>query len=410
MQSLFRTLLILSFSLLPLTANAHFQNFLARIIYLTEDAGGTWVYARVPMASLLLEPDWQQGENSPAPPYTRLNTEQRPMLDLPALNGDKQLLKNRAVSYLQIHLEQTGSPRIELESARIEPIAQRSPFGYLPAIEQTLQPGWSLPASTLLLEEAVIDLKLRVPDTRLQQIRRITSASTEWPVIRDQSINILTTPTGKLTSNGPLDISFAAPPGIGERLVTQFASGVHHVLIGLDHLLFLCVLVFGAKQWRRVIHNSLIFTAGHSLTLGAVALGWLALPPLSVPLIETLIALSIVYGFLRLLLTPDRHALPLWQVGMIGLLHGLGFANVLEHATGLKVSELLVHWAGFNLGIEAGQILVFVTLAIALWASTQFNYLNRTQLTKAIIYPSLALALFWTVERGLGWVETIGAT
>ncbi|MBV1790174.1 HupE/UreJ family protein [Marinobacterium sp. D7] len=409
MKLVYRALLILGICLFPLSAEAHFQNFLARIIYLTEASGDTLIYARIPLASLLLEQDWQQGMNSDLPPYTRADAEQRPVLNLAALAADDALLRRQASHYLQITLNSGGSVEVRLEAARIQPIASRSPFGYLPSIAQALTEPLQLPETSLLLEQAVIDLKLRLPNVAPGQIKRIATPEEEWPPIRNRSINIVTTPSDKITSTGPLDLLLSTPPSLLSILSGQIESGIHHVLLGIDHLLFMCVLVIGAATWRRVIHNSLMFTLGHSLTLGLVAFGWLSLPTLSIPLIETLIALSILYGFACLLIRPAGHGLPLWQVGLIGLLHGLGFANVLEQATGFSVSQLTLHWLGFNLGIEAGQLLVFTLLASALLAIKRWRLLTPQQLTTALALPALTLAAFWTLERGWQWIETLNS-
>lgn len=407
MKLVYRTLLILGLTLFPLSVQAHFQNFLARIIYLTEESGDTLIYARIPLASLLLKQDWQQGTNSDLPPYIRANEEQRPVLNLAALAADDALLRQQASRYLQIALNSGGSVDVQLEAARIQPISSRSPFGYLPAIAQALNKPMQLPEASILLEQAIIDLKLRLPGIALAQIKQIATPADEWPRIRNRSINIITTPGGKVSSTGPLELVLATPSSHLTILSGQLESGFHHVLLGIDHLLFMCVLVIGARHWRRVIHNSLMFTLGHSLTLGLVAFGWLSLPTLSVPLIEMLIALSILYGFVCLLMRPAGHGLPLWQVGLIGLLHGLGFANVLEQATGFSASQLTLHWLGFNLGIEAGQLLVFTLLAVILSVLKSRRLLSPKRLTALVALPSLTLAAIWTLERGRVLLETL---
>ncbi|GGB78939.1 hypothetical protein GCM10011352_00700 [Marinobacterium zhoushanense] len=407
MNLVYRMVLILGITLFPLSAQAHFQNFLARIIYLTEESGDTLIYARIPLASLLLEQDWQPGAGSDLPPYTRANDKQQPVLALETLAANDALLRQHANRYLQIGLYSGNAVDTQLEAARIQPISSRSPFGYLPSIAQALTQSLQLPASTMLLEEAVIDLKLRLPDVAPGQIRQIATPTDEWPTIRNRSINIVTTPSGKISSTGPLELVLAVPPSHLAILSSQLESGIHHVLLGIDHLLFMCVLVIGARHWRRVIHNSLMFTLGHSLTLGLVAFGFINLPSLGVPLIEVLIALSILYGFGRLLMRPGGHGLPLWQVGLIGLLHGLGFANVLEQATGFSASQLTLHWLGFNLGIEIGQILVFTLLACVLSAIQRRGLLSPKGLTVLVAFPSLTLSALWTVQRSWEWIDTL---
>ncbi|KEA65641.1 Membrane protein [Marinobacterium lacunae] len=406
MRELKHCLLVMLLVLPALTVEAHFQNFLARIVYLADQGDDTLIYARIPLASLLIEHDWKPQADDTQPPYTRQNDNDRPVLDLAALARDDSLLRHKAAAYFSFQMDnQQLMPAVE--ALRIQPIATRSPFGHLATIKQTLTLPLELPSNPLLLEEAIIDLKLRISNVATAQISQIASPSNEWPTIRDQAINILTLPGDTFTSSGALALTLSSPPGILSQLSNQITSGVRHVLIGIDHLLFMCVLVLGAGSWKRIVHNSLMFTAGHSITLGLVALGLLIIPPTNVPLIETLIALSIFYGFCRVLMQPDKPSLPLWQIGGIGLLHGLGFANVLEKATGTGAGELIVHWLGFNLGIEAGQIVVFATLTLLLAAVRRIGRLTPRQITGTVAVPSLIMATYWTLERGWMWVSTL---
>lgn len=400
-------MLLLLASLQPLPAQAHFQNFLARMLYLQEDGDDSLIYLRLPLASLLLPADWEQDTPLLSSRYTRADPDGRPRLDLVALQQQPEQLKIAAARYLQLRSQTEAPLPRQVEALRIQRLEQRTPFGYLPTIERALTAPLQLPARAPLLEEAIIDIKLRLPDVQPQAIRYLASPADEWPLIRTRSVNILTLPQGRYTSAGPLELTLHSPPSPLQTLGQQLRSGVHHVLIGLDHLLFMAVLVLGASGWRTVLHNSLMFTAGHSITLGLIALGWLSLPRLSVPLIETLIALSVLYGCLRLLAASTR-ALPLWQVAGIGLLHGVGFANVMHNATGLPVQQLLLNWAGFNLGIELGQMVVFGALGMLLLLVQKSGRLDPRQATLALIWPGLAVAGFWTLERGLTWFNSLG--
>lgn len=401
-------LLLLLTTLLPLPAQAHFQNFLARMLYLQEDGRDSLIYLRLPLASLLLPADWEQDTPLSASPYTRADPDGRPRLDLMALQQQPERLKQAASDYLQLE-SATGKPLPrQVEALHIQRLDQRTPFGYLPAIARALNAPLQLPKQAPLLEEAIIDIKLRLPGTRPQDIRSLASPADEWALIRSRSVNILTLPQGRYTSAGRLQLRLHNPPSLLQTLNQQLRSGVHHVLIGLDHLLFMAVLVLGASGWRSVVHNSLMFTAGHSITLGLVALGGLSLPRISLPLIELLIALSVLYGCVRLLATSRRPALPLWQVAGMGLLHGLGFANVMHNATGLPVQQLLLTWAGFNLGIELGQMVVFLTLGMLLFLLRKSGRLNQRQAIHALSWPGLAMAVVWSLERGLEWMHGLG--
>lgn len=144
-----------------------------------------------------------------------------------------------------------------------------------------------------------------------------------------------------------------------------FALGVEHVLSGLDHVLLLLALFWQAwtgrarTTARALLGTATAFTIGHSLTLALTLLSVLRVPPL---VAEACIAWSLVLAALD---GPraDRARVPL--AAAFGLVHGLGFAGALS-GTALPASARWTALAAFNLGIEAGQGLLFVAfLALA---------------------------------------------
>jgi hypothetical protein len=155
-------------------------------------------------------------------------------------------------------------------------------------------------------------------------------------------------------------VATRAPAGRGAA--SYLALGVEHILGGLDHLLFvvgLCALV-GARAGR-LAATVTAFTAGHSLTLAAVALG--ALRPAQAP-IEILIAVTLLF-LGRGLATPARgEGIGPRLAFVFGLVHGAGFAGALADV-GLPPADAVLALALFNLGVEVGQLLV-VALVLAL--------------------------------------------
>lgn len=135
--------------------------------------------------------------------------------------------------------------------------------------------------------------------------------------------------------------------------------GIYHILVGYDHLLFLGSLVWIAGTLRRVLVTVTGFTAAHSLTLGLAAFDVVRLP--IIPL-EASIALSIV--FLANELVKGRRDNLTWRrpvavSTVFGLLHGFGFAAALGEI-GLPSDEMVLSLMLFNLGVEAGQLLVLL--------------------------------------------------
>jgi len=156
-------------------------------------------------------------------------------------------------------------------------------------------------------------------------------------------------------------------PSRWQVFVDAIELGVRHILSGLDHLVFLAVVLFGAVGWRQVLVVLTTFTVGHAITLIVGSMGWLVLPDV---LVESAIALTIVVmaaleGWLR---RRGRVLALRWRLLLVlgcALIHGLGFAAAVREL-GLAGSRLWPTVAGFNVGIEAGQVLVALPVMGAL--------------------------------------------
>lgn len=132
--------------------------------------------------------------------------------------------------------------------------------------------------------------------------------------------------------------------------------GIHHIVTGWDHLLFLAALALGAVKLRDFFKLIAIFTAAHSLTVTLSALDWVRLPPWFV---EPVIALSIVFIAVENLVAPRRAGTRARDVVAFafGLVHGLGFAGGLNEALGgTGGSALAAAVLAFCLGVELGHL------------------------------------------------------
>ncbi len=160
---------------------------------------------------------------------------------------------------------------------------------------------------------------------------------------------------GRVSLNpGPLEV-------FGRFLVLGF----EHVLDGTDHLLFVLALVIPLLVIRPLIVVVTAFTLAHSLTLGAAMLGMVPTGLWFPPLVELLIAASIFYMALENLLQPSVRRR--WLVAFaFGLVHGFGFSFALGETLERAGDQLFFSLLGFNLGIEAGQILVLLIAVPAL--------------------------------------------
>lgn len=188
-------------------------------------------------------------------------------------------------------------------------------------------------------------------------------------------------------------------------------EGIWHIWIGYDHILFLislllpAVLFWKAGRWHpqasfrlvlwEVLKIVTAFTLAHSITLSLAVLGFLSLPT---HWVESAIALSVIVAALHNLHPIIQNRL--WVMTFIfGLVHGLGFASVLIDL-GLPGKSLALALAGFNLGVEVGQVMIvglFIPLAFLVrhaWFYQRF-ILNVGSVMIAFV------ALIWLIERSM---------
>ncbi|HLP40707.1 MAG TPA: HupE/UreJ family protein [Fibrobacteria bacterium] len=198
-----------------------------------------------------------------------------------------------------------------------------------------------------------------------------------------------------------LEADSARPTDAGgdENVFVRFLRlGFLHILPhGQDHILFVLGLFFFSTALRPLLIQVTAFTIAHSITLGLALVGVVSLPA---KIVEPLIALSIAVVALENIffrrLKPSR-----WIVVFgFGLIHGMGFAGVLQ-GLGLPEGQFLSTLVGFNLGVEAGQIAVIsLAFAATFWAR------HRPWYFRFVVVPvSAAIALvglYWTVQRVTG--------
>ena len=148
--------------------------------------------------------------------------------------------------------------------------------------------------------------------------------------------------------------------------------GFRHILDGTDHLLFIACLVIPFRRLRPLIVIATGFTVAHSITLTAAAFGLAPDGLWFPPLVETLIATSIVYMALENIV--GANAMRRWIIAFVfGLVHGFGFAFALRESLQFAGSHLVTALLAFNVGVELGQVAVLLVLVPAL--KLLFRYL-----------------------------------
>ena len=176
---------------------------------------------------------------------------------------------------------------------------------------------------------------------------------------------------------------------------TFVPAGIHHILIGPDHILFLVGLLLLGGGWKALLKIVTAFTIGHSITLSLAALNVVTPPP---TVIEPAIALSIVFvGADNLVRGGGRDVRALIAL-TFGLVHGFGFANVLREF-GLPREALGWSLFSFNVGVEIGQLFIVLMVATALALVRRRSETVGMRLAFAGSLVVVAAGTYWFVQR-----------
>jgi hydrogenase/urease accessory protein HupE len=175
--------------------------------------------------------------------------------------------------------------------------------------------------------------------------------------------------------------------------------GMHHILIGFDHIAFLLALLLGARKIGEMVRVVTSFTVAHSITLLLAATDVIRLPS---RVTESLIAASIVYVAVENYFIKDaKHR---WVLTFaFGLVHGLGFSSVLRERL-QDLDSIALPVVSFNLGVELGQIaILLVIFPLLAWIrkAPDLTLEERRQrlLVRIGSAPIMILGLAWLVDR-----------
>jgi len=175
-------------------------------------------------------------------------------------------------------------------------------------------------------------------------------------------------------------------------------EGFFHILDGIDHLLFLLCLVIPFRRLRPLVVVITSFTVAHSVTLIASAFGMAPDSLWFPPLVETLIAVSIVYMAFENIAGANLQRR--WMVTFaFGLIHGFGFSFVLRERLQFAGDHLVSSLLAFNVGVELGQLLVLiVTIPLLILF---FRYVMAERIGTILISALVAhTAWHWATDRG----------
>jgi hypothetical protein len=288
-------------------------------------------------------------------------------------------------------------PKPEIVSARVSVESDRSFTSYDQALAHVNGPR--LPDNIdLYWDQAMLDVLLDYP---------ITSDRSEFSIhpgyerlgLRTITVLRFMPPTGVVRA-----FEFDGDPGLVRldprwyQAALRFVDlGFWHILDGTDHLLFLVCLVIPFRRLRPLITIVTSFTIAHSITLIASALH---LGPDALwfpPLIETLIATSILYMALENIV--GSNAGRRWAIAFgFGLVHGFGFSFALQQTLQFAGAHLLTSLLSFNVGVEIGQVLVLLALVPAL--ELLFRYVVEERVGTIILSALVGhTAWHWLMDR-----------
>ena len=324
------------------------------------------------------------------------------------IEGAEQLLPDAAMLWLgqEIELYEDGArlPEPTLSAVRLSLPSNRAFNTYEEALAHVTT-GERLPPTTQIIwRQALLDVLLDY-DTASAESAFSIRPGVERLGLRVISVIRFITPSGAERA-----FELRGDPGIvtldprWHQAAWNFVvSGFEHILDGIDHLLFLLCLVVPFRRFRALVPIVTGFTVAHSVTLIASAYDLAPNTLWFPPLVETLIAVSIVYmAFENIVAAGSGDATRIrrrWVVAFgFGLVHGFGFSFALRETLQFAGSHLLTSLLSFNVGVELGQLLVIALCVPALELLFRFGVNERTGtiLISAVVAHT---SLHWMAER-----------
>lgn len=199
-----------------------------------------------------------------------------------------------------------------------------------------------------------------------------------------------------LTKEG--DKEMASSPQKSDTFINFLIYGYRHVIPeGWDHVLFILALVCLTFAWQALLKQSLIFTLGHTITLGLAVSS--VIPPLTDGMakgVEIFIAATIAYVAIENLISNKVKPHRLVMIFFFGLIHGLGFASVLGDKI-RAAGDIAMPLIAANLGVELGQVTVIaLTLSALFWARKKPYFHSILKSISAVIALT---GCYWIIER-----------
>jgi hypothetical protein len=299
---------------------------------------------------------------------------------------------------IQVYEEEVplGPPRVA--AARVSLPSDRSFVSYDSALAHVTGPPLP-PETTLYTSQALFDVLFEYP------IRSDRSTFSIRPGLARLGVHVVTALRYQPPAGAERAFELSGDPGVvrldprWHQAAWRFVQlGFRHILDGTDHLLFLLCLVIPFRKFRALVAIVTAFTVAHSITLLASAFDLAPDALWFPPLVETLIAVSILYMALENIVG-STNVQRRWMLAFaFGLVHGFGFSFALRETLQFAGSHLITSLLSFNVGVELGQLLVLAVLVPVLQALFRFAVPERigTIVLSALVAHT---AWHWTAER-----------
>lgn len=322
----------------------------------------------------------------------------RGYLDLPRVGPMLQHAARLWIAdYVELYEGDTRLDDEQIVATRVSLPSDPSFGSYQDALAHVMGPP--LPADTRLYwQQAMLDVLFEYP---------IASAGSDFsinPALAHLGLRTLTILHFLPSGGTERVLQYSGDPGLvrldprWHQAALRFVElGFFHILEGIDHLLFLLCLVIPLRRFGALVPVVTAFTVAHSITLAASAFGLAPNALWFPPLIESLIALSIVYMAFENIVGAKLQRRWLVAFGF-GLVHGFGFSFLLRETLQFAGPHLLASLLSFNVGVELGQLVVLALAIPALEALFRYGVAERmgTILLSALVAHT---AWHWLGQR-----------
>ncbi len=350
--------------------------------FLKQDEQGLTLFIRVPLSSM---------KEVEFPLVNNL------YLDIPNIKPSlQQAAELWFVDNLKITQDKQALTQVSVKSTRISLPSNRAFVSYEQALTHVRSDQWDLP-SQLVWNQQYLDVEIEVNaqnnnstieiDFGLQRLAQRVAIDLRFQLLNAEE---------RAFEFNAREGAVLLNPSAWQASWRFIQMGFKHILSGTDHLLFIACLILTATQWLSLVGVITSFTVAHSLTLIAAAMGYAPSGLWFMPWVELAIAFSILYMALENIWRADVHRR--WLVcTLFGLIHGFGFSFALHESMQFAGTHHVLSLLSFNLGVEAGQLLVLLLgVPVAMWLATKAYARILTIVLSALIAH---LAWHWMEDR-----------